>query len=76
MLDIGCGRGELLELLRDEGVSAYGVEREPDFVALGQEKGFDVRAGDGLAHLAQLDAGAVDAVILSHIMSISPPRMS
>jgi hypothetical protein len=31
VVDLGCGRGELLELLRDAGVDAYGVELDGDF---------------------------------------------
>jgi O-antigen chain-terminating methyltransferase len=33
VLDVGCGRGELLELLRDDGVEARGVDADADMVA-------------------------------------------
>jgi O-antigen chain-terminating methyltransferase len=73
VVDLGCGRGELLELLRDAGVPAYGVDTEPDFVALGAEKGLDVRAEDVLAHLEGLAEGAVDAIVASHVVEHLPP---
>ena len=56
-VDLGCGRGELLELLRDAGVAAYGVDTEPDFVDLVEEKGLEVRREDAVAHVEGLARG-------------------
>jgi SAM-dependent methyltransferase len=75
VLEIGCGRGELLELLRDEGVSAYGVEIDPDFVAISQDKGLDVREGDGVTHVEVLEEGAVDGIIASHVIEHLKPAL-
>jgi O-antigen chain-terminating methyltransferase len=75
VVDIGCGRGELLEMLRDEGVSAYGVEIEPDFLALLHEKGLEAVEGDAIAHLEGLEPGAVDAVVASHVVEHLPPAV-
>jgi O-antigen chain-terminating methyltransferase len=68
VVEIGCGRGELLELLRDEDISAYGVEIDPDFVAVCEEKGLEVVQGEGVSHLEALDEGAVDGVVASHVI--------
>ena len=51
VVDLGCGRGELLEMLRDAGVGAYGVDTEPDFVDLVAEKGLEIRREDAVAHV-------------------------
>jgi SAM-dependent methyltransferase len=72
--DLGCGRGELLALLGERGVSAYGVDSEPDFVALCLERGLDVRHEDAIAHLEGLEAGAVDALVASHVVEHLPPE--
>ena len=56
-VDLGCGRGELLELMRDAGVPAYGVDTEPDFVDLVAEKGLEVRREDAVAHVEGLRPG-------------------
>jgi SAM-dependent methyltransferase len=74
VLEIGCGRGELLDLLREENVSAYGVEIDPDFVAVCEEKGLEVVQGEGVSHLEALDEGAVDGVVASHVIEHLTPN--
>jgi SAM-dependent methyltransferase len=68
VVDLGCGRGELIELLGEQGVSAYGVEIDPDFVELLRERGVEVVVQDAVAHLDSLEPGAVDAVVASHLI--------
>jgi SAM-dependent methyltransferase len=72
VVDLGCGRGELVELLNGEGVSAYGVEIDPDFVELLRERGIEVVAEDAVAHLAGLKPGSVDGVVGSHLVEHLP----
>ena len=43
VLDIGFGRGEMLELLEELGVEARGVESDPVLVKQTAERGFDVQ---------------------------------
>lgn len=74
VVDLGCGRGELIEMLEAEGISAYGVEINPDFVALLEEKGIEVVAKDAVAHLEELEAGSVDGVVGSHLVEHLAPR--
>jgi len=73
VVDVGCGRGELIEILRAEGVDAYGVEREPDFVRLASDRGIPVQEGDGIAHVEGLAPGAVDGVVASHVVEHLAP---
>lgn len=68
VVDLGCGRGELIEMLNEKGVSAYGVEIDPDFISLLEEKGIEVVAKDAGAHLAELEEGAVDGIVASHLV--------
>ena len=72
VVDLGCGRGELIEMLKAEGVSAYGVEIEPDFVALLEDKGIEVVAKDAVAHLQEVEQGAIDGVVGSHLVEHLP----
>jgi SAM-dependent methyltransferase len=73
VVDLGCGRGELIEMLGAQGVSAYGVEIDPDFISLLEDKGLKVVAKDAVAHLAELEAGAVDGIVGSHLVEHLPP---
>jgi len=46
VLDIGCGRGEWLSLLRDNGIPSLGVEMNENFVASCKKAGLQVEAMD------------------------------
>ncbi len=75
VVDLGCGRGELLEMLRDAGVGAYGVDTEPDFVDLVAEKGLEIRREDAVAHVEGLAPGDVDGIVASHVVEHMPPAV-
>jgi SAM-dependent methyltransferase len=63
VLELGCGRGELLRLLRDEGTSASGVDLDPEVVAVAVGHGVDAVVGDGLAGLAASAPQSLGAVV-------------
>ncbi len=50
--DLGCGRGEFLELLRDAGSRRWAWTRPPRWSALARDKGLDAEHGDMFAFLA------------------------
>src|SRR5258705_273848 len=52
VLDLGCGRGESLALLRDHGIAARGVDASVRMVALCRERGLEAVEGDLFAALA------------------------
>ena len=52
--DIGCGRGEWLELMAENNVHAQGVDLDDDMVSACQEQGFDVKKKDALTALQAL----------------------
>jgi 2-polyprenyl-3-methyl-5-hydroxy-6-metoxy-1,4-benzoquinol methylase len=65
VVDIGCGRGELLAALRTRGVRARGVDANAAMVELCRSQQLDVEQGDALSFLErQPDAslGAVAAI--------------
>lgn len=68
VVDLGCGRGELVGLLNENGISAYGVDAEPDFIELLRERGLDAELGDLFSHLEALAPGAVDGIVISHVV--------
>jgi len=51
VLDVACGRGELLELLKAAGIAASGVDRDPGMVAECVKKGLEVTRADALQFL-------------------------
>lgn len=50
-LDLGCGRGEWLELLQDLHIPAQGVDLDDGMLAACRERGFNVTNADAIAHL-------------------------
>jgi len=73
VLDVGCGRGELLELLRDAGVEASGVDADAGMAARAQERGLEVTVGDGVEHLRGLPDGSLGAVTAMQVIEHLPP---
>ncbi len=44
VLDIGCGRGEFLEILHDHNIGGFGIDIDPDMVAYCTSRQFEGRA--------------------------------
>jgi O-antigen chain-terminating methyltransferase len=77
VLDLGCGRGELLELLRSAGIAARGVEGNAHAVRECRAKGLDVAEGDLVAFLERQASGAVGAVFAAQVAEhLEPGRLA
>jgi len=68
VVDIGCGRGEWLTLLRDAGVRSCGVDTNPAFVTAAVEWGLAVELGDAVGYLRALRQDSVDMVTCFHVI--------
>jgi O-antigen chain-terminating methyltransferase len=53
-IDLGCGRGEWLELLVEAGLQPYGVDLNPGMLAACQERGLNVEYKDAIEALKEL----------------------
>jgi O-antigen chain-terminating methyltransferase len=73
VLDIGCGRGEFLSLLREAGVEARGVDADADMVAYAQGEGLDVEQADALAYLEALEDGSLGGIFAAQVVEHLPP---
>jgi O-antigen chain-terminating methyltransferase len=62
VLDLGCGRGEWLELLADHHLVARGVDSNPVMIERCRAQGVDVTLGDALIYLRGLPDRSVGAV--------------
>lgn len=72
ILDIGCGRGEWLELLRDESLTARGVDHNRIMVSECRDLGLEVIEGDVLEHLRSLPPASLGALTGFHIIEHLP----
>ncbi|MCG6964825.1 MAG: class I SAM-dependent methyltransferase [Acidobacteria bacterium] len=75
VLDLGCGRGELLLLLGEAGLSATGVEGDPALAQAARRRGLQIVEGDVLAVLRQQDDAVWGAVTASHLFEHLPARL-
>ncbi len=73
VVDVGCGRGEFLELMREAGIEARGLDLDLDMTLLCKEKGLDVVHCDALAYLADVPddslGGIFSAQVIEHLSS-------
>lgn len=72
VLDIGCGRGEWLELLQKEGLHARGVEANRVEVAQCRERGLDVVEADLISYLRELPDRSIGGVTGFHVVEHLP----
>lgn len=70
--DLGCGRGEWLELVREWGHDPSGVDLNPLFVQQARDHGFDVTCADVLAWLRAQPPGSYAAVTSFHLVEHLP----
>jgi SAM-dependent methyltransferase len=68
ILDLGCGRGEWLDLLKEQGLVARGVDRNRVMVRQCQELGLDVVEADAIESLRSLPATSLGAVTGFHVI--------
>jgi O-antigen chain-terminating methyltransferase len=68
VLDVGCGRGELLDLLRERGVSGRGLELNHEMVEVCRARGLDVVEGDAVGFLEGLRDGALGGLFAGQVV--------
>src|SRR5262249_33699109 len=74
VLDVGCGRGELLQLLREAGVEARGIDADADMVAYAQGEGLEVEQADLVEYLERQEDGSLGGVFMGQGVGHPPPR--
>jgi len=72
VLDVGCGRGELLGLLREAGIDARGIDADADMVAYARGEGLDVEQADLVEHFERLDDGSLGGIFMGQVVEHLP----
>lgn len=75
VIDIGCGRGEFLELMKECGIQAVGIDQYGAFIDICQKKGLNVIQKDGIEYLSKEESNSIDGIfsaqVVEHISSSS-----
>jgi O-antigen chain-terminating methyltransferase len=74
VLDIGCGRGEFLDLMREAGVPARGIDLSAESVGLCRQKGLQAEAADLFTYLDGLADASVDGIFSAQVVEHLPPN--
>jgi len=72
VLDLGCGRGEWLEVLAEHGYRGRGIDLNRVMVGEAKERGFDAVEADALAYLRSLPDESVAAITSMHLVEHLP----
>jgi SAM-dependent methyltransferase len=75
VLDLGCGRGEFLSLLRDAGIDAKGVDIDADMVAYALGEGLEVEHRDAVEYLEGLADGSLGGIFAAQLLEHLPAPM-
>jgi len=73
VLDIGCGRGQFLDLLRQNGIPAWGIDLNHEMVEVSRARGLDVTEGDALGLLGTLADNSLGGIFASQVVEHLPP---
>lgn len=75
VLDLGCGRGELLLLLREAGVEATGVENDSALAEAARRRGLDIIEDGALETLEKQEPESWGAVTAIHLFEHLRPAV-
>ncbi len=74
VLDVGCGRGEFLETMRDAGIPARGIDLSEESVATCHHKGLQAETADLFQYLNALPEASLDGIFCSQVVEHLPPE--
>jgi len=74
VLDIACGRGEFLQLMREAKVPARGVDLDADMVGCCLEKGLDAVQADAFAYLEAVPERSLDGIFCAQFLEHMEPE--
>jgi hypothetical protein len=73
VLELACGRGEFLDLLREAGIEARGVDIDEGMVQLATGRGHQVDQGDAVAYLERVEPRSLGGVFCAHFLEHLQP---
>ena len=72
VVDIGCGRGELLTVLKESSIRAIGVDSNPSSVRSLKARGFEASCEDLSGYFKRTPSGSISAITMLHVLEHLP----
>ena len=73
ILDIGCGRGEFVELLTEQGKTGIrGIDINEDMVTFCRDKHLPVEYGDAVTYLKSVPQGELEGIYMGQVVEHLP----
>jgi len=73
VLDIGCGRGEFIELLNAHGIPARGIDLNHEMAEQCRARGLNVTEADAVGYLASLPGGSLGGIFAAQLVEHLEP---
>jgi SAM-dependent methyltransferase len=73
VLDVGCGRGEFLELLAGAGVTARGIDANHEMAEVCRARGLDVTEADAVGYLSTLPDASLGGIFAAQVVEHLQP---
>ena len=73
VLDVGCGRGEFLDLLNARTIAARGIDLNHEMAESCRARGLDVTEADAVGHLSTLEDGSLGAIFSAQVVEHLEP---
>ena len=74
ILDVGCGRGEFLDVLRERGITARGLDLNGEMVEVCRSRGLEAEVGDALAYLRGLPDASLGGMFAAQVVEHLDPQ--
>ena len=71
-LDLGCGRGEFIELMLENNLNASGIDLDDGMLKACKERGFNVENKDALTKLKETESNSILVVSAFHVVEHIP----
>ena len=73
MLDVGCGRGEFLDLLQARGITARGIDLNHEMAEVCRARGLDVTEADAAGYLSSLADASLGGIFAAQVVEHLEP---
>lgn len=67
-IDLGCGRGEMLELLKSTPFQSIGIDLDGEMLDDARKRGFEVIQSDAIEYLEGIDENSIELITAFHVV--------